>query len=74
MGPSTASTSPRRTPRSTPCSTFPPSYPARTPRSSSATPRPAGCAGHSEVPFALARSAEAVYSGGDLDGAERLLA
>ncbi|MFE2250230.1 ATP-binding protein, partial [Streptomyces lavendulae] len=29
---------------------------------------------HSEVPFALARIAEAVYSGGDLDGAERLLA
>ncbi|GLW02052.1 BTAD domain-containing putative transcriptional regulator [Streptomyces lavendulae] len=28
---------------------------------------------HSEVPFALARIAEAVYSGGDLDGAERLL-
>lgn len=29
---------------------------------------------HTEVPFALARIAEAVYSGGDLDGAERLLA
>ncbi|MFB0631470.1 BTAD domain-containing putative transcriptional regulator [Streptomyces sp. AB3(2024)] len=29
---------------------------------------------HTEAPFALARIAEAVYSGGDLDGAERLLA
>ncbi|MFD9575924.1 transcriptional regulator, partial [Streptomyces sp. NPDC059982] len=29
---------------------------------------------HTEAPFAIARIAEAVYGGGDLDGAERLLA
>ncbi|MFE3766743.1 ATP-binding protein, partial [Streptomyces sp. NPDC059104] len=29
---------------------------------------------HTEAPFAIARIAEAAYSGGDLDGAERLLA